>query len=472
MRVVLLLARFFAAGQTNHVVDLARALAAAGHEVTLVSTGPSGRGRSFRRVYTHDLRQAGVEVVLSDLEGGLPPGVPCPDIIHAHSTLDFARAERLASRLHVPFVLTLHGLGATHLLAAGALARAAAVIAVGRRVAAEALTVTPRVVVIENGVDTQRFRPPSDDPAPSGDPPCVAPAPVPAGPPANRPFTVLYAGRIDPGKRKCFRDLARAVFLLADRRPVRLVVLAVALPALGLDLGSGRKREEILDFRGWRVDPSPILREADVVAGSGRVIREGMASGRPCLLAGQRYGGIVVPGTLNPAGHDFSARGTYSHPALVRRILADLTRLATNRDLARKLGQEGRAYALAHLGLERAAALTTEVYEQVLRGRASDHVGGAPANGPPRQEAEGASSPARTRPPRPGDPVSLFDPGRRSVGGTVADRDDGAGGEHQPPSEAAITASTACHSSEVSGRSTTPAGRRRAWRRTEAGRNG
>jgi glycosyltransferase involved in cell wall biosynthesis len=391
MRVLLLLARFFAAGQTNHVVDLARALAAAGHQVTLVSTGPSGRGRSIRRAYTHDLRQAGVEVVSSDLEDGLPPGLPCPDIIHAHSTLDFARAERLASRLHVPFVLTLHGLGATHLLAAGALARAAAVIAVGRRVAAEALTVTPRVVVIENGVDTRRFRPYATDPAPSGDPPCVAPAPVPAGPPANRPFTILYAGRIDPEKRRTFRDLAGAVSLLADHRPARLVVLAVALPALGLDLGSGRKREEIIDFRGWRVDPAPILREADVVAGSGRVIREGMASGRPCLLAGQRYGGIVFPGALDPAGHDFSARGTHTHPAQVQRILADLTRLATDQGLARTIGRAGRAYALAHFGLERAAALTAEVYEEVLRGhdrpprarRRATTSGGGPSGRPP-----------------------------------------------------------------------------------------
>jgi len=361
MRVLLLLARFFAAGQTNHVVDLARALAAAGHQVTLVSTGPSGRGRSIRRAYTHDLRQAGVEVVSSDLEDGLPPGLPCPDVIHAHSTLDFARAERLASRLHLPFVLTLHGLGATHLLAAGALARAAAVIAVGRRVAAEALTVTPRVVVIENGVDTRRFRPPGGDPA---------------SPPAmGRPFTILYAGRIDPEKRRTFRDLAGAVSLLADHRPARLVVLAVALPALGLDLGSGRKREEIIDFRGWRVDPAPIFREADVVAGSGRVIREGMASGHPCLLAGQLYGGIVFPGALDPAGHDFSARGTHAHPAQVQRVLADLTRLATDHSLARTLGRAGRAYALAHLGLERAAALTAKVYEEVLRGRASDRVG-------------------------------------------------------------------------------------------------
>jgi len=375
MRVLLLLARFFAAGQTNHVVDLARALAAAGHQVTLVSTGPSGRGRSFRRAYTHDLRQAGVEVVSSDLEDGLPPGLPCPDIIHAHSTLDFARAERLASRLHVPFVLTLHGLGATHLLAAGALARAAAVIAVGRRVAAEALTVTPRVVVIENGVDTRRFRPPGDDPAAFDAEPLSAASDPPSPPAMGRPFTILYAGRIDPEKRRTFRDLAGAVSLLADHRPARLVVLAVALPALGLDLGSGRKREEIIDFRGWRVDPAPIFREADVVAGSGRVIREGMASGHPCLLAGQLYGGIVFPGALDPAGHDFSARGTHTHPAQVQRILADLTRLATDQSFARTLGRAGRAYALAHLGLERAAARTAEVYEEVLRGRASDRVG-------------------------------------------------------------------------------------------------
>jgi starch synthase len=355
MHVVLLLKRFFAAGQTTHVVDLARSLSSAGHQVTLISTSSSASGQ-FGQAYTRDLYAAGVSVALSEPGAPLPPGVSRPNIIHAHSSLDFGWAEDLSRRLRLPFVLTLHGLGITHLLAAGPLRRAAAVIAVGRRVAAEALTLTPKVVIIENAVDTHRFRPSEHEGATLG---CLPPLHPPTARPAT-PFTVLYAGRIDPERRQCFRDVAWAASLLADRRPVRLIVLAVTLPRLSV--GHGGNHDELIDFRGWQWDPSPVYREADVVAGSGRVIREGLASGRPCLLAGQAYSGIVFPRALDPTKHDFSARGTSGHPVQVKRILGDLTHLAADP----KLGRDGRAYALAHLGLERATATTIGVYQRVL----------------------------------------------------------------------------------------------------------
>lgn len=350
MRVLLLLARFFAAGQTNHVIDLARALSRSGHEVTLVNTQPGRSGQVHRHYYSRDLHADGVAVVESDLLAGLPEEVPAvPDIIHAHSTLDFARAEQLASRLGVPFVLTLHGLGASRQPYARSLALAGAVIAVGRRVAEEALAATPRVVVIKNGVDTEHFHPP-------------------AGRRGKGPFTVVFAGRIDPARRHGFRQLAHAVVELSARRAVRLVVLALSLPLVERDLESRLKG--LVDFRGWLADPAPALREADVVVGSGRVIREGLASGRPNLILGRSYGGVVVPWALDPSrGHDFSGRPAGVGSCDPARIISDLARLAADPGLAQRLGEEGRAYALAHLSLARVAELTVKVYEQAVTSR-------------------------------------------------------------------------------------------------------
>lgn len=164
MRILLLLARFFPAGQTTHVVDLARALGRLGHDVTLLNAIPTNYGQVHRAEHLQDLEAARVRVIVAPAAGIDPDsvlrGLPHPEVVHAHSTLDFGLAASLSARLGVPYVLTAHGLGISGIVASQYLAGAATVIAVGRRVAGEVSTMTPRVVVIENGVDTERFRPP------------------------------------------------------------------------------------------------------------------------------------------------------------------------------------------------------------------------------------------------------------------------------------------------------------------------
>ena len=125
-------------------------------------------------------------------------GLPPPEVVHAHSTLDFGLAASLSARLGAPYVLTAHGLGSSGIVAGQYLAGAATVIAVGRRVAREVSTMTPRVVVIESGVDTERFRPPEPGRGASS---------VKTG---TRRLAILYAGRIDPqGWRRFGRWLQR-----------------------------------------------------------------------------------------------------------------------------------------------------------------------------------------------------------------------------------------------------------------------
>lgn len=362
MRVLLLLSRFSPTGQTNHAVDLARALCRAGHDVTLVSRGSGIQDQAHHGAYVRVLERAGVRMAVVDPGSGpleLPGDVPVPDVVHAHSTVDYARADRLSSRLGAPFILTVHGLGVTGVAAARFVPHAGAVIAVGRRVADEVRPLNRNVVLIENGVDTDLFHPPGTPPE------------RPETPARTRPWHVLYAGRIDTCKRKGFRELVRAVSRLARRLPVRLTVLATNLPSLPPDLEE--EAAGFIDFRGWLPDPSEAFREADVVVGCGRVIREGLASGRPCLLLGEAYCGMVYPSALDPvAGHDFSARSPDSPASEASRIQADLERLFGQPDLAHRLGREGRAYAVAHLSLDRMAGLTVTIYEQARQHRHAD----------------------------------------------------------------------------------------------------
>lgn len=353
MRILLLLARFFPAGQTTHVVDLARALGRLGHDVTLLNTIPTNHGQIHRAEHLQDLEAAGVRVIVAPAAGiasdSVLRGLPHPEVVHAHSTLDFGLAAALSARLGAPYVLTAHGLGISGIVADQYVAGAATVIAVGRRVAEEVSTMTPRVVVIENGVDTERFHPPEPGRGASS---------VETSP---RPLAILYAGRIDPLRLAAFRALASAACLLAQRRAVRLTVLAMSRPPLGEPLDGALKA--VLDFRGWLADPSPVFREVDVVVGSGRVIREGLASGKPCLLLGPAYRSLVSPASLNPAlGHDFSGTAPSPPPPDGKCILDDLDRLAEDPGLRQRLAENGRDYALAHLGLERMALLTLGVY--------------------------------------------------------------------------------------------------------------
>jgi glycosyltransferase involved in cell wall biosynthesis len=356
VRILLLLARFFPAGQTTHVVDLARTLGRLGHDVTLLNTIPTSYGQVHRAEHIQALEAAGVRVIAAPAAGTHPDSarrdVPDPDVIHAHSTLDYGLAASLSTRFGVPYVLTVHGLGTSEIVAGQYLAGAATVIAVGRRVAGEVSAMASRVVVIENGVDTERFRPPEPSRG------AVKTAP--------RPLAILYAGRIDSTRLAAFRALASAACLLAQRRAARLTVLAMSLPLLGESLD--RALKAFLDFRGWLADPSPVFREADIVVGSGRVIREGLASGKSCLLLGPVYRGLVSPASLNPAlGHDFSGTAPSRPPPDGKRILDDLGRLAEDPGLRQRLAESGRDYALAHLGLEKMTLHTLGVYANARR---------------------------------------------------------------------------------------------------------
>ncbi|MEW6033059.1 MAG: glycosyltransferase family 4 protein [Bacillota bacterium] len=359
MRVAVLLARFFPSGQTVHAVELAAALRRAGHEVTFIQTQATGSDPCLRGHFLGVLHGAGVPVLGPERVSGPPAGLPPVDVVHAHSALDFGRAASLSGQLAAPYVLTIHGVGLREYNAAAFIPGAAAVVAVERRVAEDIRGLNAATVVIENGVDTTRLCPPEEaeeDDQGRG---------RAAG--GVHPFRIVYAGRIDSWKRPGFRELVTAAALLSRSHPVRLTVLSTAPPPV--PGGLPRTAADLVDYRGWLPNPAEVFRRADLIVGVDRVIREGMAAGRPCAVLGRSYSGLVVPAALDPqAGHDFGGRGR--SPPEAGTILIDLLRLVTRPELARRLGREGREYAVRHFSLEQSARKTVELYEKVVGGLA------------------------------------------------------------------------------------------------------
>jgi glycosyltransferase involved in cell wall biosynthesis len=94
-----------------------------------------------------------------------------------------------------------------------------------------------------------------------------------------------------------------------------------------------------VDFHGYTSDARELIREADVVLGMGRVLLEGMAEGKPCVLIGyDEICGLVTPETFEQyRWSNFSGRGIEPQPA------------AAVCESLRGFGRHGSAQSAGHL---------------------------------------------------------------------------------------------------------------------------
>src|SRR5690606_3864404 len=153
----------------------------------------------------------------------------------------------------IPVVVTAHGLGVAE--NAPRIHRVHAVIAVGGNVRADLHRAgLRRVVVITNGVDTDRFSPDGFSPGGRVELRRAVPSPI----------TIAYVGRIDALKRRGFVELIEAVALLPGAR----LLLA----------SNERVNRPHVTSLGWQVDVAPLMAKSHVVVGTGRAVREGLAA--------------------------------------------------------------------------------------------------------------------------------------------------------------------------------------------------
>lgn len=379
-----------AGGQNVHVAQLATALAARGHAVTVYT-------RRDDADLPDDVDLApGVRVV--HVPAGPPEPLPkddlepfmaefgrrltrswiddgAPDLVHAHFWMSGLAARRAADALQIPLVQTFHALGAVKRRHQGLadtspagrlpaetalLARADAVLATCEDEKREltGLGADPdRIRIVPCGVDLAAF--------------------TPSAPPqreADEPARVLALGRLVERKgvdtviaalaAPSTSILSSAVLHIAggpDAAGLDEDPEAVRLAALARELGV---EDRVVQYgRVDRAGAAALLATADVVACTpwyepfGMVPLEAMACGRPVV-------GSAVGGLLDSV--EDGVTGLLVPPRDATATAAALSRVLEDRDLAARMGRAGRDRVERLFGWDRIAERTETVYRDVL----------------------------------------------------------------------------------------------------------
>ena len=374
-----------AGGQNVHVESLARALARAGHEVTVHTRRDSPDLPAQVRIADG--------VLVEHLDAG--PAAPLPkddllplvgemaarlaesfaatrpDVVHAHFWMSGLAALAATRDLDVPVVQTFHALGVTKRRFQGrqdtsppvrirmerALARDVhRVVATSTDEVAELLRmggVRNRITVVPSGVDIEQFTP--DGPvAEKGDRP-----------------RILCVGRLVP--RKGFDTVVRALAAVPDAELV--IAGGPAADDLGTDSEAGRllrlaERFGVADRVRLigavpRPDMPALLRSADLVVCTpwyepfGIVPLEAMACGVPVVAS-------AVGGFLDTVVD--GATGTLVPPRRPDRLAAAMRRLLSEPFWREAYGTAGVDRARSRYSWDRIAAGTLAVYDGLLAG--------------------------------------------------------------------------------------------------------
>jgi glycosyltransferase involved in cell wall biosynthesis len=391
-----------AGGQNVHVESLTRALARAGHDVTVYtrrdSAGLPDRVRTADGVLVEHLDAGPAEPIPKDdllpLVGQLGSelarrfAADPPDVVHAHFWMSGLAALAATRELDVPVVQTFHALGVTKRRFQGRLdtsppvrirmERALArdvdrVIATSTDEVGELLrlgAVRSRITVVPSGVDVEQFTP--DGPVTER---------------SDRP-RVLAIGRLVP--RKGFDTVIRALAAVPDAELV--IAGGPAADRLGDDAEANRllrlaERFGVADRVKLvgavpRPDVPALLRSADLVVCTpwyepfGIVPLEAMACGVPVIAS-------AVGGFLDTVVD--GATGMLVPPRRPDRLAAAMRKLLAEPFWREAYGTAGVDRARSRYSWDRIAAGTVAVYDDLL-GR-----GGGPVVGQDEEELETAA---------------------------------------------------------------------------------
>ncbi|WP_242340315.1 MULTISPECIES: glycosyltransferase family 4 protein [unclassified Anaeromyxobacter] len=365
-------------GIQSHTFSLARALAARGAEVHVVTRrSPGCPAHAVEgRLHVHRV--------------GAPPGAPGPlatlayvvaaarrvaslrprvDVVHAHQLLSPSSAALLLAALTgTPILLNPHACGAigdVGVLSATALgrlrlratvARADAFVAISGPIHAElrAAGVPPeRILSIPNGVDLERFRPAAAEERAA----LRRALGLPAGP------LVVYAGRLSP--EKGVDVLARAWPRVVARLPeARLWMLGDGAERARLEELARREGVETsLALPGPVADVAPFLRAADAAVLPSRT--EGM----PVALLEAMACAVPVVATAVGGSAEVLRDGVTGRLVPPERpgALADALVEALRDPAAQERARAAREEVAARYGLDHVAEVFLEVYSRLRR---------------------------------------------------------------------------------------------------------
>lgn len=301
IRNILVVSEFYSAGGLEtQICSQARYLDTQGVKLHLVTSSPSSASaRSIFSSTVFDLpMHTDAETLLKSSQKLLDLIDELKiDLIHAHPFFSLALALIVAHRKNIPLVATLHGPSSlvaaeettlSILLRKALLQEANMLIAVSPEVKLLAHVAAPCApVVIPNAVEFHT---------------------VINAVPKHAPW--LWAGRLDQEKTIGLRALIAEV-LRQKQTVLHIYGSGPEEFALRQELEEQDPESNWVVLKGWDDHLADRMWAYSLIAGMGRVLLEGAAAGRPCLLVGyDGIKGIMTPADMAKAAYwNFSGRG-------------------------------------------------------------------------------------------------------------------------------------------------------------------
>ena len=315
-------------GAETHILELSRALASRGHEVTVASAGG---------IYAEKLRFFGVKHEKISLNSKSPFALARAfillsrlverekfDIVHAHARIPAVVLGKLKKKYGFAFVTTVHFDFRVNPLLKRISNWGERTLAVSADLAESAAEkyglLRENIAVIRNGIDTARF------------------SPSVSGKAVRERFdfagktVVMYLGRLDGDSflpASALLDAAEKIYRAENGARILIVGEGSEKRALSAEARriNSRIGEEIVLFAGGTDTPEEYFAACDVFVGPSRSALEAISCGKPAVLAGN-FGmlGIFSPETAEEALRtNFCCRG--SAPATAERVSAEVLRL-------------------------------------------------------------------------------------------------------------------------------------------------
>lgn len=365
MKVLMIVTKLNIGGTETYVLSLAEALRKQGVEVGIATTGgPLVATCRQRGIPVHTVpASAAADVATYARSLATLFTLHFYQLAHAHDPRSF-RAMRALHGFAIPFVVTLHGTYYNQALVRSVAQQACAVITVSPALAKwvqQCGVPATKITVIPNGIDTTHFTPVSSTVA----------ARNLLHLPQNG--TILaYAGRFSSDKQ----GIAQKIIAAGERINRLYPNVYTMLAGPGIYRAALAKRAAQANHRLGRVaiivrpaltNIRTLYRAADLVIGTGRVLLEAMACGKPVLAAGVKGSfGLISPARITAAVHGHFGDHGASSPLTVDALVRDFTHIRKTPALAPSLGKFGRSYVLQHFSISHVATRMIAVYHDCL----------------------------------------------------------------------------------------------------------
>lgn len=360
-------------GVGNYLLNLCSQLLRRGHRVLLA--GPDGELMpQFEKAGVRCFRMPIRDWCLFRPGRGLAEIIrqEAVEAVHAHDHAAGPAAWLAARRTGTPYLLTIHCRRPSwqRLVMFYGSPKVAAVSPSLRNHLIRQLGLAPgRVVETVVGVDTSRFMPGTVSSALADELALPRDAPV-----------LLHVSRFSPGKSQVALALVQAGAFLIEKFPHLVLLLAGSGSderriRAAAERNNKRCARPFIRFLGARSDVPELMRLASVVVGTGTVVLEAMACGRPAVAAGKCgfIGPVTAQSFADAREHHFGDHG--ARLATTPHVLAQAVLVLLQDPILRQqTAQWGRCTVAEQFSLQRMVDHVENVYaEMQCRGGAWEH---------------------------------------------------------------------------------------------------